>query len=73
MTDITNAESAYMGGKGNFLAWKAKFEANWYEPLGIGAIRMLVGGLPDAAKAELRKQDEEAYDYVMEMVGQGGV
>ena len=72
MTDITTAESAYLGGKANFEAWKERFEAGWYEPLGVDAIRMLVDGLPDEAKDELRKQDEEAYDYVMEMVGQGG-
>lgn len=71
--DVTNAESAYLAGKANFEAWKAKFEANWYEPLGIDAVRMLVDGLPDEAKAELKKMDSEAYDYVMEMVGQGGV
>jgi len=73
MTDITNAESAYLGGKANFEAWKAKFEAGWYEPLGIDAIRTLVDGLPDEAKAELKKMDSEAYDYVMEIVGEGGM
>ena len=72
MTDITNAESAYLAGKANFEEWKAKFEAEWFEPLGIDAIRTLVDSMPDEAKAELRAQDEEAYDYVMEMVGQGG-
>ena len=71
MTDITNAESAYLAGKANFEAWKAKFESEWFEPLGVDMIRTMVESLPDEAKAELRKQDEEAYDYVMEMV-QGG-
>ena len=71
--DVTNAESAYLAGKANFEAWKVKFEAEWYEPLGVDMLRVMVDSLPDAAKAELRKQDEEAYDYVMEMVGQGGV
>lgn len=71
--DVTNAESAYLAGKANFEAWKAKFEAEWYEPLGVDMLRVMVDSLPDAAKAELRKMDEEAYDYVMEMVGQGGM
>ena len=70
--DVTNAESAYLAGKANFEAWKAKFEAEWYEPLGVDMLRVMVDSLPDAAKSELRKMDEEAYDYVMEIVGEGG-
>lgn len=70
MTDITIAESAYLAGKTRFEKWKEKFEAEWFEPLGIDAIRMLVDQMPDEAKAELRAADSEAYDYVMEMVGE---
>ena len=70
MTDITIAESAYLAGKANFEKWKEKFEAEWFEPLGVDAIRMLVASMPDEAKVELRAQDEEAYDYVMELTGE---
>ena len=70
MTDITMAESAYLAGKANFEQWRQKFEAEWFEPLGVDMIRTMVEQIPDEAKAELRKADEEAYDYVMEMVGQ---
>jgi len=68
MTDITNAESAYLAGKANFEEWKDKFEAEWFGPLGVDMIRTMVESLPDEAKAELRKADSDAYDYVMEMV-----
>lgn len=68
--DITNAESAYLAGKANFEQWKQKFEAEWFEPLGVDMLRTMIDGLPDQAKTELRKADSEAYDYVMEMVGQ---
>ena len=70
MTDITMAECAYLAGKANFEQWRLTFEAEWFEPLGVDLIRTMVEQLPDEAKADLRKADEEAYDYVMEMVGQ---
>jgi len=72
--DLSAAESAFLFGKAFFEDWKQKFEGNWYKPLGIMQLGMLMASLPAEEKARLKElipDDMENIEQLMQRLSGG--
>ena len=75
MTNIREAESAFLEAKAEFEEWKAEFIAGWYRPQQGLLLNMLAReliNLPPVMKEQLKKQNPDGWKQV-EKVAAGKV
>lgn len=66
MSDIRQAEDAFLDGRAIFLGWLEEFVMNWYKPMLAMQMGLLMGNLPDEVLQQLDTFAPGAVEIVQE-------